>query len=113
VPQIIPLTNSPDQSLTVTLTVDGAVLTLQLIVRFSEMAGYWLLTVLDRLGNLLLDSIPMITGEWPAANLLGQYAYLKIGSAYVINAGNVATDYPDTTNLGGDFVLLWDDTPAF
>jgi hypothetical protein len=110
--QIVPLTNAPIQSLTVTLSVDGAYLTLQFTVGFNEIAQYWVLMIDDQNGNPLVDSIPLITGVWPAANLLAQFAYLAIGSAYIINASGVAQDYPDSTNLGSDFLLLWDSTAA-
>lgn len=110
--QIIPLTNQSNQSLTVALSVDNAVLTLQLVVRYAELIGYWLMSISDSNGNLLLDSIPLVTGAWPAANLLGQYRSLQIGSAYVLNASGVAMDSPDATNLGTDFIVLWSDTPA-
>ena len=46
--------------------------------------------VYDRNGNLLVDSVPMLTGYYPAANLLCQFVYLGIGSAYIINASGVA-----------------------
>ena len=108
--QLIPLTTDPQQTLSVTLNVDGGVLRLQLYVYFSEMAQYWLMNVSDSAGNLLLASVPMVTGSWPSANLLAQYGYLAIGSAYIINAGNVDNDYPDETQLGSAFLLLWDDT---
>src|ERR1700724_422561 len=98
--QIIPLTTQPDQSLTVTGTIDGSPLTLSFRVLFSEMAGYWVLTINDTSGNLILDSLPMITGLYPAANILGQFAYLAIGSLFVINVSGAVMDYPDDTNLG-------------
>jgi hypothetical protein len=112
VAQIVPLSIAPNQALTVSLDIDSGVVTLELQVRYNELAGYWLLTIKDRLGVLLLDSIPMICGAWPAANLLQQAAYLKIGSAYIVNASGVAQDSPGATNLGSDFILIWDDTPA-
>lgn len=111
--QIVPLTTAPGQTLAVSLSIDNQIVALQLAVRFSEAAGYWVLTISDHLGNVLLDSIPLITGGYPAANILGQYAYLAIGSAYVINASGTPLDSPDSTNLGTDFLLLWDDTPSF
>ena len=111
--QIVPLTNAPNQSLMVSLNVDSGIVTLQLKVRYAEMAGYWVMTILDRNGSLLVDSIPMLTGAYPAANLLQQQAYLAIGSAYIVNASGVHQDYPDSTNLGSDWLLVWDDTPAF
>ena len=110
--QIVPLTNAPNQTLSVALNVDGAVLRLNLTITFSEMAQYWLMSISDAQNNLLLSSIPLITGVWPAANLLAQQAYMKIGSAYVINLGMVADDYPTDTELGTGFLLLWDDTAS-
>jgi hypothetical protein len=110
--QIIPLTNAPNQQLSVALNVDGAVLRLNLAITFSEMAQYWLMSISDAQNNLLLSGIPLITGAWPAANLLAQQAYMKIGSCYVINLGMVSDDYPTETELGTGFLLLWDDTAS-
>lgn len=109
--QIIPLTPNPNQSFTTTLQVDGAPLTLNFTIRWNEMAGYWVMGVSNSAGTLLLDSIPLITGWYPAANLLSQFQYLKIGSAYILNDGNSSSDYPGKTDLGSSFSLLWDDTP--
>ena len=74
------------------------------------MAGYWVMSIYDSNGVLLLDSIPLITGWYPAANLLSQYGYLEIGSAYVINNGISSSDYPGKNDLGTNFSVLWDDT---
>lgn len=109
--QIIPVSSNPNQTLAVSLSIDNKTVTLQLRLRFNEMAGYWVMAISDRNGMLLVDSIPMLTADYPAANLLQQHAYLGIGSAYVLNASGVALDYPDANSLGSDFVLLWDDTP--
>lgn len=108
--QVIPLTSSPNQSFTCQLQVDGASLTLGFDISWSYMAGYWVMTIYDAQGNLLLDSMPMITGSYPAANLLAQYGYLEIGSAFILNLGEPGADYPGINNLGSNFVLLWDDT---
>lgn len=107
--QLIPLDNSPNQTFTCSLSVDGFTLTLEFAVNYSSMAGYWLMTIWDASGNLLLSSIPLLTGDWPAANILSQYGYLKIGSAYLISNGSLA-DFPDATNLGSEFQLWWGDT---
>lgn len=110
--QIVPLTSEPNQTFTAQLSIDGQAVKLQLGVRFNQMAAYWVLSVADAAGNPLLDSVPMLTGSYPAANILAPYAYLKIGSAYIINASGTTQDAPAGTNLGTDFVLVWDDTPA-
>ena len=108
--QVIPLDSTANQNFAVSLNVDGQVLQLNLAISFSEMSQYWLMDISDANGNLLLSSLPLITGDWPAANILAQYAYLGIGSAFVINAGQAAIDYPDAVSLGGLFLLVWSDT---
>ena len=108
--QIVPLDTSPNQNFQIALSVDGATLTLQLTIRYNEMASLWMMTIRDSSGNLLLDSVPMVTGDFPAGNLLQQHGYLKIGSAYIINVSGGTSDRPDATNLGTSFLLLWSDT---
>lgn len=111
--QIIPLTSSPNQSLSVNLQVDGAPLTLELQLNWNEMAGYWMLAISDAAGKLLVDSLPLLTGWYPAANVLAQFGYLKIGSLFILNEGTSSfEDYPLRNDLGSNFVMLWGDTAA-
>jgi hypothetical protein len=107
---IIPLTAAPNQSLVINPMVDGTPITLTLVLDFNEMAQYWVMAIFDVTGDLLLSSIPLITGSYPAANILGQYGYMGIGAAYIINASNSTLDYPNNTDLGTDFILIWGDT---
>lgn len=111
-PQVVPLTAAPNQSFAVNLTVDGNPLTLQLAISWNAMAGYWVMSISDSSGDLLVDSIPLVTGWYPGANLLAQYGYLKIGSAYILNNGTSGSDYPGQTDLGTGFSLLWGDTAS-
>jgi hypothetical protein len=97
----------------VSLSIDQTIVRLQLRVRYLEVAGYWIMSIRDSQGSLLLDSLPLVTGYYPAANLLQQYAYLQIGSAYLLNVSGTDQDYPDSTNLGSSFLLVWDSTPDF
>lgn len=137
--QVIPLSNSPNQSFTVQLTVDGKPLTLNITLTYNTMAQYWVLGILNTSNNQLLASVPVITGSYPGANLLEQQKYLNIGSWYIVNVSNLSAetgtsvgygqgpyggppgyggqlglaglDYPNDTNLGTDFQLWVDDTP--
>lgn len=137
--QVIPLTTAPNQSFTVSLQIDGTTTTLNVTVSYNSMSGYWVLAIYDASGNLLIDSTPVLTGSYPAANILGQQRYLNIGAWYIVNVSNIpvasgtdegygeggfgggdyggqigqsGTDYPDNTNLGTDFQLWIDDTPT-
>lgn len=109
--QLVPLTNAPNQTFSVQLTVDGQPLTLNLTLSFVEMSGWWQVTIADVNNNVLVASVPLLTGWYPGANLLQQYAYLKIGSAYLLNTANTAVDYPNANNLSS-YSLLWADTPV-
>jgi hypothetical protein len=106
--QIVRLNVAQNQTFTVQLTVNGASLTLLLTLTYYTMAGYWSLSISDAVGNLLIASVPLVTGWYPAANLLAQYQYLNIGAAYLLNTGNAPQDYPDQNSLG-QFSLLWSD----
>ena len=111
--QVVPLQPLPNQTLTVMLNVDGASITLNLGLSYNRMGGYWVMTIKDAQGVLILDSIPLLVGQPPAENILGQFAYLGIGSAYILNATGVAMDSPDSESLGSDFLLVWGDTPGY
>lgn len=107
--QIVPLTQAPNQTFTVQLTVDGSPLTLSLSLNYSSMSGWWQLQIANAQNTVLISSLPLITGYYPAANMLAQYGYLQIGSAYLLNTGNSMDDYPGFSNLT-NFSLLWGDT---
>jgi hypothetical protein len=103
---IIPLTSDPDQTFISTISVDDKNLTLMFRLRYNTIASYWFLAIADSKGNVLIDSLPLFTGQ----NLLQQYRYLNIGSAYLVQNGKTYTENPSENNLGSDFVLLWGDT---
>lgn len=109
--QIIPLDNSPNQTLDVQLNVNGANKNLRLFIRFNEAASYRTMAIIDpETGSYLVDAIPLLCGDYPAADLLKPYQYLRIGSAYLLNMGSTA-DHPDATNMK-DFNLIWGDNAA-
>lgn len=108
---IVPLTTDPNQNFTCTVPVDAKNLTLKFVLRYNTEADYWLMSVSDaQTSQTYIDSLPLITGNYPAADLLEQYAYLGIGSATVVKIGSISGDIPDDTVLGTDFVLVWGDT---
>lgn len=108
---IIPLTTDPNQNFTCTVPVDAQNITLFFVFRYNTEAQYWFMSVSNATtGQILLDSIPLLTGEYPSADLLGQYTYLGIGSATIVKTGTLPGDTPNDTNLGSEYVLVWGDT---
>lgn len=111
--QIIPLTSDPNQTFEIKVEVNDKNISLGFVVRYNEIAGYWVITISDPdTDTILIDSVPLVGGDYPAANLLGQFDYLRIGSAYLIKATATPADRPDDTSLGTDFVLVWGDNPT-
>jgi hypothetical protein len=108
--QLIPLTTSPNQTFQSTLAVDGKNITLELNLKYAEIAEYWIVKITNSDKVVLLDSVPLVPGGYPADNILEQYGYLGIGSAFIVKSSNVAADYPSDTTLGTDFLLVWGDT---
>lgn len=110
---VIPLDSSPDQKLITTIPVNGQNITLQLRIRFNDQAGYWWMDISDQYGNLILPNVPLLCGQYPAADLLGQYQYLNIGSAVLVSQSSTQ-DSPNDATLGANngFTLLWGDSAA-
>ncbi len=109
--QIVNLSSTPNQSFLANLSVNGVALKLNLTINFNEIAQYWTMGIADVNNNTLISEVPLLTGTYPAANILGQFQYMNIGSAYLLNVSNGSTtlDYPNGQDLGTDFVLLWGD----
>jgi hypothetical protein len=105
--QIIPLTNDPNKTLQTTVEVNNTNITLKLVFHYNEMAKYWCMSIINSDNTLLIDSLPLVTGVYPSANLLGQYSYLGIGSAYLIKTTQSTLDYADDNTLGNTFQLVW------
>jgi hypothetical protein len=104
--QVVPTDSSPNQAWQVAVTINGGASQFFVILRYNEIGNYWAMTLSDSNQNLLVDSLPLVTGT----NLFGQLQYLNIGSVYIVNASNVPTpDYPNSLDLGTDFVLVWSD----
>lgn len=105
---VIPLTNDPNKTIKTTVAVGSKNVTLTLFFHYNEAASYWCMRVTDVDNNVLIDSLPLITGNYPSSDLLGQYKYLDIGGAYLLKASKSDLDYPDDNTLGDIFKLVWE-----
>lgn len=104
---IVPLTTSPNQSFTCTIPIDSKSITFNFFLRYNTQAKYWIMELYDNKMNAIIVSVPLICG----LNILDQYSYLNIGSAYVCKTDTtLVSDKPDDTNLGTTFLLVWGDT---
>lgn len=109
--KIVPLVPNVNQSFTCTLPIDYKNITLVFTFTYNAIGKYWFMSVTEaRTNTMLLDAVPLVTGEYPAADILGQYGYLGIGSALIVPTSSLVTDIPHETDLGTEYVLVWGDT---
>lgn len=105
--QILPVTSDPNQTFTCVLNIKEENKRYKFIFRFNEIAQYWVMEMIDDDGNNLVAGLPLVPGEYPAANILEQYSYLGIGDAYLINTAGTDEQYPSEDTLGEDWKLVW------
>lgn len=108
---IIPLETAPDQQFSITVDVGGKNVPMILHLRYNTEGDFWHMDVTDsRTQRMLISNLPLVTGNYPAADLLRQHQYLGIGSALVVkNTEETSEDIPGPFDLGTDFLLLWGD----
>lgn len=106
---VIPITAAPNQTFNCKVSVDGKNLVLHFRTRFNEVAGYWLVSLSDSKGNEYIVNMPIL----PAENLLEQYSYLGIGSAFIIKSSAITDVWPTANTLGTEWSLLWSDTNEY
>ncbi|CAI3574414.1 MULTISPECIES: phage baseplate plug family protein [Bacillota] len=104
---IVPLTTSPNQTFTSTIPIDGNKIKFYFFLRYNTEQNCWEMDISNSNKEPLINSIPLVCGS----NLLEQYSYLNIGSAYIVKTDtNISGDKPNDKNLGSTFILVWGDT---
>ncbi len=81
-------------------------MTLVFRVTYNELAKYWLMDISTAEMGMLVSALPVI----PAQNILEQYQYLGIGSAYVLPRAKVVEQWPSADTISTDWYLVWSDT---
>jgi hypothetical protein len=109
---VIPLTAEPNQSFNCTIPIDGENRPLSFLLRYNGVSEYWSLTVMDaRTKAMLIDAVPLMSGVYPAANLLEQFGYMGLGSVCIVREGELPeSSNPNDTNLGAEYYLVWGDS---
>lgn len=101
---VIPTDSSPNQTFTSTIPINDKNVKLLFFIRYNTEQNVWIMSLKDEENNPIIDSIPLIGG----INILEQYSYLNIGSAYIVKLdGNLNRDRPNDTDLGVNFILVW------
>ena len=104
--QKISLDSGPNQTWQASVAINGGISRFFCELNYNEIAQYWTMDISDSNHVPLLSGVPLVTG----LNILAPFAYMEIGSIYILNASGVASpDYPNSTDLGTDFIMVWAD----
>lgn len=108
--QQIPLTSEPNQEFEVTLQINEENKNYKFNVSWNRVGKYWVMTITDQYtGEIILDSVPLVSGGDATSDILLPYYSLSIGACYLINiVDSPSSDSPNEENLGTEFVLVWD-----
>lgn len=103
----IPLNNTAFSQQTFKLTLDGnRNINILLKLRYFDLYDLWVADICDNAtGEELVVGMPLV----PGCDLLGQYSYFNIGSAYMVAVEPTALQQPDSDTLGSTWKLLWGD----
>ncbi len=101
----IPLTTAAFSQTTFKLTLGGdRNINILLRLRYYDLYSLWVADIVDNsTGTDLITALPLV----PGVNLLEQYGYLDIGSAYIVAVEPSTLQQPDNETLGSTWVLLW------
>lgn len=107
----IPITNAPNQTLGVTVPVDGENKSFVLNLNYNSMAKYWECTIRDfDTEDVIISRLPLLSSQFNFANLLGQFSHLEIGSIIIAIIEGNGTSMPNDTDLGTGYIMVWGDT---
>lgn len=102
---IIPINPIPNQTFSCKIPIDNKNITLTFLVTYNEIAKYWVISISSN-DAMLIRNLPIM----PAQNLLEQFIYMQIGSAYIVPKHTVNEQYPTYETLNTDWYLVWSDT---
>lgn len=103
-PYVLPVTSQPNQTFKSVIPIGDRNVQLTFKLSFREVLGYWTMDITDKDGVMLLSNIPLVR----CGNILAQYGYLNLGYLAVVKVNTtVSSDYPNSDQLGTDFVLVW------
>lgn len=106
----IPLTNSPNQTLKVTMPVNGETIQFRFKLWFNYQANYWLLSAYDiRKGKEVFTNLPLLTSKGPFADIICQLDYMKIGICVMVPIAGPDGSMADENNLGTSYIMVWGD----
>lgn len=114
---MIPIILSPgtadNQAKTLTISPNDHTISLRVNIRYLYRTDKWYMSITDGLtGESIVQYVPLVAGDLETLNnLLIQFGYKGIGSAFVIPKGNNENSDPVHETIN-DYWIVWGDAYA-
>lgn len=113
---VLPVNSDQNQTFEVSLPIDSKNRRLKFFFSWNPVGQYWQFDLFDQNngGAQVLSNMPIYAIDYPYNNIILTYEYKEVGSLYLVNVGDSASednDRPHIDNLGTDWVMVWGDTP--
>lgn len=102
---VVPFEAIPNHRFSCVVPIDGGNTKLRFYMRYNEIATYWVVDI-SKDDEVVLSSLPLK----PAQNILEQFSYLGIGSAYILPKSEAAKQWPEANDFSSEWVVWWGDT---
>lgn len=107
----VPLTNSPNQTFTSTIPVDGINITFRFKLWYNYQAKYWLLSLSNwRTGEEYFVNLPLLWSRNKFGDILWQLKYKNIGMCFILPVSEDELSAPGEENIGKDYWMIWEDS---
>lgn len=102
--QRVPMQAQPNHSFSAVITLEGKNEKLTFRMTYNEQAQYWLI-------DIALNEKPVLSGLplVPAQDILEQFKYLELGSAYIIPNAELKNEWPNIEDLETGWSVIWSD----
>lgn len=113
---VLPINSTQNQTFECSLPIDGKNRRFKFFFSWNPVGQYWQLDLYDQSRDSIqvLNKMPIFSIDYPYNNIIIRYEYREIGSLYLVNIGETASEFndrPNLNNLGTDWVAVWGDTP--
>ena len=107
--QIIPMEEITNYKFSCIVTIDEGTIDLGFHLMYNDIIDYWTVDVFKQ-ETEVITAYPLI----PAQNILEQFSYLKIGSAWIVHQSEIDLneEWPSANTLASKWYVVWGDTDA-
>ena len=106
----IPLTNSPNQTFSCSIPLNGKNVRFEFNLWYNYQAEYWMLSLYDYASEkLLFSNLPLLASNGKFSNMFYQLEYMMIGICIMVPTIEDVKSQADDTNLGTSYIMIWGD----